>query len=174
MMTRTWWKFLFALSSFILCNTELLAFHRFFPPYYSKITTFAIELENSENMRKNLRTHQSEFRREVSAHESLTGTTPSGASFLLGDPSLHSLQFTGSPWLEKAITFSQTPGLLPVVECPLSTIIAACFWEAMRPCRLAEGLPAPAPATLPGGSAVLRGCSCTRDLPRAVVFSPRR
>lgn len=83
MMTRTWWKFLFALSSFILCNTELLAFHRFFPPYYSKITTFAIELENSENMRKNLRTHQSEFRREVSAHESLTGTTPSGASFPL-------------------------------------------------------------------------------------------
>lgn len=83
-MTRTWLKFLFALSSFIFCNTELvICFSQVFFLYYSKITTFTIELENLENMRKNLRTHQSEFRQEDSAHESLIGTLPSGASFPL-------------------------------------------------------------------------------------------
>lgn len=61
----------------------LFAFVGIFFPYHSKITTFAIELGNSENMRKNLRTHQSEFRREDSARESPTGTTPPGASFPL-------------------------------------------------------------------------------------------
>lgn len=109
-----------------------------FSLHYIKIT-FSIERENLEHMKKNFKTHQNEYRQEDCADEladwdSLRGPLPAVSFLVTLPPTACSSQ--GS----SAITFSQIPQLLPVVEYLLGTITAWCCGETTQPCRLAKGL----------------------------------